>query len=506
MHEEFQSPRPNDLPSTPSSVDPVSTDSTTNQPLTNVGIEAILPEHVGSFDIGEMPTLERDEERNHEFSTRRVRSTSPLRANVKRKRSVASAPGDVSGEQLSRRNSLAVPSDGNDVKAQSKETIALGKEELTQGHPTKQSASHANDAKARKRKKRNGKTQPPDKTDIEKFEVVKESPEVTESPGLPIIPPLSLYGGVDDGVEDDEPKYERKGAFWLKKDKGPEEFRFPKPPSHPEPLWCPGDGFSVDEVRSNFAFRMTGSQKQRKPKSTPGVGELQLETHDGDEKDPRMLAGIRRKHQRLLQYELKHHRRIPKDVWPTVDNFSEELEVQKRNPAVPASEKIIPSTVPPQPTPVPQLRETFSYNLPLMPRQRGNGDFENFGRHLGNGDEISNTYIPETQIDLADHTVPSEFVGDESFGRAEDEEYEVEGEEKDGNESVVLSWHEEAPDGNGEYELTSEKVTSSDICDEESSIRYSAIPDDVGPFSQEMEYSGDILNAGDVASEAFDFS
>lgn len=102
MHEEFQSPRPNDLPSTPSSVDPVSTDSTTNQPLTNVGIEAILPEHVGSFDIGEMPTLERDEERNHEFSTRRVRSTSPLRANVKRKRSVASAPGDVSGEQLSR--------------------------------------------------------------------------------------------------------------------------------------------------------------------------------------------------------------------------------------------------------------------------------------------------------------------------------------------------------------------------------------------------------------------
>ncbi|KAI1093047.1 hypothetical protein F5B19DRAFT_501782 [Rostrohypoxylon terebratum] len=513
MDEEPQIPRPDKLPSISSPVDSMSTGSTTNQPLTNAGTEAVLPGRVGSFNISEklVPAEdeEEDEELNQESNTRRGRTTSPLRADVKRGRSVASAPGDVSGGQPSStfhlqsdisngQNSPVALSNGADVQDQLKETIALKK--VGQEHPTKRSSSRASATKARKRRNTNGKNKTSDNTDIEKSEIIRNSPDVTQSPKLPIIPPLSLYGDADDGVEDEEPKYERKGAFWLKKDKGPEEFRFPKPLSHPEPLWSPGDGFSVDEARPSLAFGMTGSQKQRKPKPTPGVGELQLETRDEDKGQARGSRISRRNNRRLDQYEMKHRRDVPKDIWPTVDNFSEELKVQKRNPTVLASEKTIPSTMPPQPTPVPQLRETFSYNLPLMPRQRGHEDFENFGRHLSNNNEMSDICVSETQINPADDAAQPEPAGDESFYGTE-EEYEIEWEEESDNEHVIFPWHNEEPDGMGECEFSNEEVTFCDTPNSESTLDY------IEHAVQELEHIGNLLGVGDVArEEAFDFS
>ncbi|KAI1208385.1 uncharacterized protein F4807DRAFT_468643 [Annulohypoxylon truncatum] len=462
-----------------------------NQPLTSARVAAILPERASVFNIDRKLALARDEGSDDKPGTRRGRSASPIRANVKRRRSVVSAPGDVQGRQ---------PSSGAESKSQFQETVTPQQKEPAHERSTNRRTSHADEIERRKRRKADGKIKIPNKPAVDKSESIKKSLKVTKGPKQLVVPPLLLPEGVEDD-KDDEKTYERKGVFKLKRDKGPNKFRFPKPHSHPEPLWRAGDGFSVNEARPNFAFSMTGTHKQMKPKSTPGVGELQLETYDGNEEDPHRSGVDRLKNQRLLRYEMKHRRGVVKDVWPTIDNFSEELEVRKRNPTVPANEKIIPSTLRPQPTPVPQARETLVYNsisIP-MPRKRRSSDFENFGRHIGNGNMISNTRIAETQIDPTRHITQSESMNEEGFGdEAADEVSEVEGEEEE-YEPMISTGNDMEVDGSGRYNLSGETLATTPwVFDmEDSDI---AVLNDIRRRLRELKRHDDnIMASGDIA-------
>ncbi|KAI2466245.1 hypothetical protein F4781DRAFT_434609 [Annulohypoxylon bovei var. microspora] len=470
-----------------------------DQPLTSARVVAVLSERTRSLSIDD------------KLAIGRGKSTSPIRAKVKRRRSVASAPGDTIGRQLIRKNSPAVPFDRSillprneaEPKFYSQETEAQQQQMLLNGSSRKRRISHADEIKSRKRNKAIDENKTSNKLPgLERSESIKRLLKVTKGPERSLVPPLSLSGDVEDYNQ--EAAYERRGAFRLKRDiEGSDEFRFPKPHNRPEPLWRAGDGFSVEEVRPNFVFLMTGSHKQKKANTIPGLGELQLETGDGSKEDLRSSGISRRKTQHISQYETKHRRGVAKDVWPTIDNFTEELEVRKRNPTVLENEKIISSTMRPQPTPAPRARETIGYNPLSLMRKRRASHFENFGQRLGNDNMISNTCITETQID------PTQPESEESFGdEAEYEEYEVEGEEEDYEPVPSTSTNREI-DGNAEHNLSNKEDTSSDASSKESGIRDSAIfvPNNTGHKSQELERKyDDIWAAGDIGREVLGFS
>ncbi|KAI1460303.1 hypothetical protein F4805DRAFT_478808 [Annulohypoxylon moriforme] len=506
MHKQPEFLRPDELLSISPSADPISANSTMNSPLPSARMAAILPKRAKSLYINRMLVLRRDEDSSTKSVMKRGRSTSPLRANVKRRRSVASAPEDVLRRLSSRRNDVQ-PHDGAEFKSQIQETMVLQQKETVSECSGKRRTSHVDDTELKKLRSAKGKNSSSNKPAIERSESIKRSLKVTKGSKLSVVPPLSLSGGTEDEDRgEEEETYERKGVFRLKKDKGPDEFRFPKSQSHPEPLWRAGDGFAAGEARPDFAFLMTGKQKQKKSRSTPSVGELQLETNDGNEEGPRRSGGSRRKNQRFSHYEVKHRRGVAKDVWPTIDNFSEELEVRKWNPTVPANEKIISSTVKPQPTPVPRARDTFEYNPPPITRKRRDSDFENFGGRLGNSDIMNSTCITETQIDLTQHDIQSGSEGDESFDNEAEEESE--GRDED-YEPLILTQNHTEVDDNSENSPSDEENVSGAASIEESSIRSSAISalDDTnyGPLELGQHY-GDISAAGDVARELLDIS
>lgn len=202
-----------------------------------------------------------------------------------------------------------------------------------------------------------------------------------ENQASPLLAQLPLSGDVETHNSDGEVIYEKKGAFRLKRNKANLEFRFPKSLSQPEPLWRAGDGFSSDEAKPNFMFSMTGTHKQKKPRLLLGIGKLQLESEKIAKEDASGRHLKRSKAQHLTEYDMERRRSVAKDIWPTVENFAEELVVRTRNPTVPDNEIIIPSTIPPKPTPVPRPRELLKY-VPPSSRKRKHSEFENFGRRL----------------------------------------------------------------------------------------------------------------------------
>ncbi|KAI0889230.1 uncharacterized protein GGS22DRAFT_184805 [Annulohypoxylon maeteangense] len=514
MHKQLEFLRPDELPSISSSTDPIDTNCTLSQPPISAKIDESLPRRAKSLDIGKKHVSGRDEDSSHNFAAWRGGSISSVQANIKRGKWVKSAPGDVLGQQPPRRSSLIVPPgesnvllhNGVELKSQLQETVDTQQNELSPERAKKRGTSHLDGTGSKMRKVVNET----DKHPIERSTSIKRLLKVTKGSDGPAMPQLSLSGGVEnDDKDNEEETYERKGAFWLKRDRGPDEFRFPKSHGHPEPLWRAGDGFSVDEARPDFTFLMTGQHKQRKPRPTSSIGELQIEPRNENEEDLRRSGVSRRKKQRLSHSEVKYRRGAVKDVWPTIENFSEELEVRKRNPDVPPNEKIIPSTIQPQPTPVPRAKDTFEYKPPPMTRKRRASDFENFGRRLGNGDTMSNKSIAENQIDPAHHDMQSEPEGDgTSSDEAVEEEFEVEEDEEDYENELPTSDCGEI-DGNGEHDLSDEEDASSSASTEVSSTGSSAISalDDKGHEPRELgQYFDDFSAAGDISREFLEFS
>ncbi|KAI1660900.1 hypothetical protein F4813DRAFT_400065 [Daldinia decipiens] len=347
----------------PSSMDPILTSSMVHQPLISTGVTAAPPERTRSLNINDNHSSGPDEVLGLDNDTTFVIPASPIRANVKRRRSVVSAPGDILGRRLSRKNSP---------------TVLSHRVDLYHHRSRKRETSYPDGAETLKRQRIDG-----DDTLFTKPTIKRTGS--TKKPQGVIIPQLPLTGQVECSENDGgQVTYERKGAFRLRTDKGNNKFRFLKPRSQPEPPWRAGDGFSGDEARPSFLFLMTGTQKQRRPDLLPGMGKLQLESEVANKYDVRgsRLSGSKVQHSTPTQREIKSRRCIAKDVWPTRENFVEELGPRHRRSTTLENQGVMSSSMLTQPTFLtPQNGDMFPYK-PLTLRKRKHSDFENFGRHL----------------------------------------------------------------------------------------------------------------------------
>ncbi|KAI0098109.1 hypothetical protein F4776DRAFT_676691 [Hypoxylon sp. NC0597] len=468
-----------ELPTIDSSMDPISTNSTSPLPLTGTGFVTVLPERTRSLNIDEKLISEGVGAQSHTTDERRGRSASPIPGNAKRRRSVASAPGDDLGRQSLRTNHSATPASRDDSFPNNEASLGISsrgsnptkQREPSRGRTIRRATSYPNETEPRKRRKLNGKNRTPSKQSAERTENIKNSFGTTKGPEKLIFPPLPLSGNADNKDGNGNIAYERRGSFRLKKSKIADEFRFPKSPGQPEPIWRAGDGFSSDEAKPDFMFLVTSTHKQRRPGPLPSIGKLQLEVEDSSKEDLRGLGISQPKVQRLSQYQMKHRRGAVKDVWPNRENFSEELEVRKRNPTVPENGKIIPSTIPPQPTPKPRAREMFMYS-PATSRVRKHSDFEHFGQRLQKSGEQSTTDDTETRAARIFH------IGQPEPGTGEECEYEEEYETGEEYELVPSTDYNEESD-EGEYYTTSHEDTPSASRSREASTHNSttSIPD-----------------------------
>ncbi|KAI1775041.1 hypothetical protein F4818DRAFT_417601 [Hypoxylon cercidicola] len=490
---------------TPSSMDPISTTSTVTQGLTSERVSAALQGRAKSlnFDDRFLPAL--DLARSQDREERGAVLTAPARANVKRRRSVVSAPGDALDDRVPRqfgdrpfsRNRLESPAiSGNTRNSRSRNsatprtssrgTSTLRRISRPRGRPVRRATPYPDVVGSRKRPKVDGVGN------------IRRSLEVTKDRADPLLAQLPLSGDVKHHHSEDEATYEKKGVFRLKKNTGNFEFRFPKSLSQPEPLWRAGDGFSSDEAKPDFTFSMTGTHKQKRPRPLPGIGKLQLESEKMTREDAFGRHAKRSKTQHLTQYDVVHSRSEAKDIWPTAENFAEELVVRMRNPTVPDNEVIIPSTVLPKPTPVPQPRERLEY-VPSSLRKRNHSEFENFGRRLqthllaSTGDlESQGTHI--NQPDIGDDEEYEEYDGEETEG-----EYTIEE-----DESVSITGGSESDDE--EHRNHGEKVASASYSPEYSpeDSTTSGLED---VKSEETEsHLDDIWTAGDLARQYLQFS
>ncbi|TGJ78829.1 hypothetical protein E0Z10_g9932 [Xylaria hypoxylon] len=159
-----------------------------------------------------------------------------------------------------------------------------------------------------------------------------------------------------------------------------QEFRFPKPASQPEPTWCPGDGFSDDEVKPDFAFLMTGKRKRKRSRSLSAFGQLSLETENtGNDSAAGATSGqlhLRGSH----GYGGRARRTEVKDLWPTRENFAEHSIAKKPRNAGVRNHGTIESTPPFNPRCPPMSKPQTKQ---AMPRKRQVSDFENFGKRKG---------------------------------------------------------------------------------------------------------------------------
>lgn len=299
------------------------------------------------------------------------------------------------------------------------------------GRSMRRGTPYPSDAKLQKRREIDGRHQASNEPTVENNEGIKKS---LEGPAVAqLSPPIDIENHDSNG----QVVYERKGAFRLKKNEGNQEFRFPKSLSQPEPLWRPGDGFSADEARPEFVSLMKGAHGQRRSRSVPGIGRLQLESEKANGENLRGLVTASSKVQSSAQCEARRRRSAAKDIWPTRDNFSEEIPSRKQQPMTAPNQKIISSTIPP-PTlfiPASQARETFKYNPPAT-KTRQHSDFESFGRRLRDGSTSWPINGVEFQGLASHYLVESEPRADAEYG----------GGEEDDEPADEMSWNEDPGD------------------------------------------------------------
>ncbi|KAI1470354.1 uncharacterized protein F4812DRAFT_468978 [Daldinia caldariorum] len=373
-------------PTIPSSMDPILSSSTGYQPPNSTTEATELREHTRSPSTDENPPSEPDEIPGLDINTIGAMSTSPVRANVKRRRSVVSAPGDILARQSSRRDRETVLSNEDDPYRLSSEKASGAAHERVQIHRQasntnprckKRAASHPQDTGSRKRQRVDGGDTVPANTRVKRDRSAQKSQGVT----LPELPLLEQDECIESGGE---VAYERKGIFRLKKDKERNAFRFPKPLSQPEPVWRAGDGFSEDEAKPSFLLFMTGISKQKRIEAGPGLGKLQLETETAsrDNGGESKIGCTNARNLMLAQSGTRILSGTSKDVWPTKENFAEKLGPRhQRSITSEGQEVIIPSTILEPSAPKHPYKDMSSHkSLPV--RKRKNSDFENFGRHL----------------------------------------------------------------------------------------------------------------------------
>ncbi|KAI8958696.1 hypothetical protein F5Y11DRAFT_362413 [Daldinia sp. FL1419] len=465
MSLEQEAVRLDELPTIPSSMDPILTNPTASQPLTSARVAAVLPDRARSLTTEEYRPPRLDEAPDLDNYTVHVIPVSPTRANVKRRRSVASAPGDILGRRLSRRNSTTLSDRDNFYRPPNDEALIAR-------HGRSRSSEQTSTLR---RQDKNREMLGPIENEAQKRRKVEDEDTSSSKPAIkmasntkkprgPPMPQLPLFRQ-EEYNNNKQVKYERKGAFWLRKDREEDEFRVLKPRGQPESRWRAGDGFSEDEVRPNFS-PFTSIHNQRRPELLLGMGTLQLESGTASQDD---VCGPRASTSKtqLSQHGMRTQRSTENEVWPTKDNFTEKLGPRRHGSEVPENGETISSSMLAQPDLTPQNKDPFFlYKLPTS-RKRKHSDFENFGRHLIESSNLQSIDNMEHRGLHTDYIQQSEMM---------DEMYEFEEAYETDQEDILVpsTPNDNDFDEDEEFE-TGHEDDSEAIRSRESSARDSAI-------------------------------
>ncbi|KAI0431617.1 hypothetical protein F5Y09DRAFT_354734 [Xylaria sp. FL1042] len=360
-----------DVPTIPSSMDPIHTGHSASLASAAQGILAILRRtksecYRNSSQDRRNSASQEESEGENEYT--RARTNSPVRANSKRRRAAAPTPGEISR----RTSSSSLPSEPDSSarhvsprrvsEPSTPNTTASDQRSPSRGRTRKRNATphidHSGQSRSRQHDERSNISRRRQYTHSERpQEQAVYSPPSSEA---------------DESIVD-VASYVTKGGFRLRAGRELGEFRFPKPRTQPEPAWSAGDGFSDDEARPQFTSPMTRKWKRKRSRSLSSFGQLSLEADDTAKSTPTGTASA----QLHLRGSRGRVSRVAKDSWPTRESFMEpSISKQPRNIA-PGDYSVTKST--------PSSHQTCSSisrpeTKQVVSRKRQASDFENFGK------------------------------------------------------------------------------------------------------------------------------
>ncbi|KAI1498677.1 hypothetical protein F5X99DRAFT_392676 [Biscogniauxia marginata] len=383
-----------DVPTISSAMDPISSRSTVpRRPLTAARVDAVL-RRTKSFNgddhhfttIGSLPSGQGDD-------SMRGRPDSPVRANSRRRRSVASAPGGRRGSQLPRQGRTlssgrqhplgardargdTIPS-RNISRASSQHRGISHQRSPSRGRNRRRSTPHPDPARSQQHRSLHRQRNSSERRECESNENIKELFKVSKATSNANTEGSRQSTEICSNTDNPGSSYVAKGTFLLHKTPERAGFHFPKATSQPEPSWRPGDGFSGDEAKPGFIFSLTGNRKRKRSRSLPGIGKLQVEAEIVEEQIQNGPSAIRPWTGHLMQRRVNPSSTGVKEIWPTIENFEDGSISKVRKRTETQSQKRARSTT--TLTPTPDLMPKSVYQqVPL--RNRGISDFENFGR------------------------------------------------------------------------------------------------------------------------------
>ncbi|KAI0466832.1 hypothetical protein F4859DRAFT_518668 [Xylaria cf. heliscus] len=419
-----------DLPTFPSSIDPVYTGPSAPLAITAPSIRALLRRTKStSHQIvsQKFPTTTTASQVYDDDRLPRGRTRSLVRANSKRRRSVA-PPSRTSTQ--SRESSQRSPSRGRTRRRDATACLGSPRREKTRQYDK---GSHV----FRPQQQTQSRSPPSGQA---------------EHSSLP---------HADRPIKDVS-SYITKGAFRLYNYREPELFRFPKSRSQPEHYWQAGDGFSGDEATPGLVLPMTSKHKRKRSRSLSAFGQLSLETENTVGNNVGWVASSQSRLMRLHGPREKAFSAEVNELWPTRENFAESTIAQRRrNIAVENHNRTTPANS--EPGALSNVNVKKAIPLKRMP-----SGFENLGKRK----RRSRSFYGRTPSSSFMRVSPEcqDQAGDNKYDEEGNGPYEGMGDESD-QESIL------------EYTHTPPNLESSDGGSEKSSEEN---PDDLDQDMQDM--------------------
>ncbi|KAI2623710.1 hypothetical protein GGS21DRAFT_494221 [Xylaria nigripes] len=384
-----------DVPVT--SVDSVYTGSSAPLALMASSIRAILRRTKSMGHLDEMqdsqqpPAVGKD---GHEDRHARNRTTSPVAANSRRRRSTAPTDRPRAGNQSSRplfsdfgrRINLPAPRSGS-VELGSHDHRAFSScSESMSRIQSRAVSKHRSPSRGRTRRRHDtpkiGDRRTAETCQLDQQSNIAKRRYYSRNAVVSSLreQEYSLSCEVDDLVaENVTSSYITKGVFRLQNHREEKEFRFPRSKNQPDPVWCAGDGFSEDEVSPKAACDMAGKHrhKRKRSRSLSALGKLTLE--HGDVKRHAVGGTSSQPYPRLPRgSRVAAHCTEVDELWPTKENFTDSSIALQPKSVMTKDHFFISSAslLNPRPTSRPAMRK-------VIPRVRLSSEFENFGRRMG---------------------------------------------------------------------------------------------------------------------------
>ncbi|KAI1265702.1 hypothetical protein F5Y18DRAFT_426791 [Xylariaceae sp. FL1019] len=172
--------------------------------------------------------------------------------------------------------------------------------------------------------------------------------------------------------------YVTKGNFRLQNHELT-KFRYPDPPSSPEPVWYAGDGFTAAEAKPEFFYRMTGKSRGKSSRSLPALGQLIVEQDSPSEDGQSSATFAEPRPKTSKAFGVKPHYLDVEEDWPTKQNFYEVVQQSgnRSKPNVSRKRSVILNKELSHPV---LSQKGDSESNPILPRKRQRSHFEKFGR------------------------------------------------------------------------------------------------------------------------------